>query len=157
MDGVSGGRFAPAEAMTRGEIVSVLWRLEGRPEAPASAFVDVRDTDCSGAVAWAAANGVVSGYSQSTFGPSDPVTREQLAVMLYRYAQYKGYDTTQDGMAVREFSDYDQISGYAGEAMTWAVDAGVCSGVTPDTLAPTQAATRGQIAQALLQLSGLEA
>ena len=157
MGGVSADRFAPDDVMTRGEIVSLLWQLEGQPEAPASGFADVTDPDCSGAVDWAAANGVASGYSQDTFGPGDPVTREQLAVMLYRYAQHKGYDTAQGGMAVREFSDCDQISGYAEEAVAWAVNAGICSGVTPDTLAPAQPATRGQIALALLQLSDLAA
>ena len=77
--------------------------------------------------------------------------------MLYRYAKYKGYDTTQGGMEIREFSDYDQISDYAEEAMTWAVNAGICSGISANTLAPTQAATRSQIAQALLRLSDLAA
>ena len=80
-------------------------------------------------------------------------TREQLAVMLYRYARYEGYDTAQGGMAVREFADYDQIAGYAAEAMTWAVEAGVLTATSLDTLAPGQAATRVQTAQALLALS----
>ena len=73
--------------------------------------------------------------------------------MLYRYARHEGYDTAQGGMAVREFADYDQIAGYAAEAMTWAVEAGVLTATSLDTLAPGQAATRVQTAQALLALS----
>ena len=105
------------------------------------------------AVNWAAANDIVAGYGNGLFGPNDTVTREQMAVILYRYAQYKGYDTTQGGMAIREFADYDQIAGYAAEAMTWAVEAGVRTATSLDTLAPGQAATRVQTAQALLALS----
>ena len=95
---------------------------------------------------WAAANGVVSGVSAGTFAPNDPLTREQLALILYRYAQYKSYDTTQGGMAVREFSDYSTISSWALEAMDWAVNAGLLSGTGDGLLAPQGTATRGQVA-----------
>ena len=108
---------------------------------------------CGEAVRWAASERIAGGYGGGLFGPADPVTREQLAVMLYRYAQYKGYDTTQGGMAVREFADYDQIAGYALEAVPWAVEAGLLTGTSSDTLAPGQAATRVQTAQALLALA----
>ena len=97
--------------------------------------------------------GIAGGYGGGLFGPDDPITREQLAVMLYRYAQHNGYDTTQGGMAIREFGDFTQISGYAVKAMTWAVEAGVLTGNSLDTLAPGQAATRVQTAQALFALS----
>ena len=100
------------------------------------------------AMNWAKANGVSDGTM-----PEVNITREQLAVMLYRYARHEGYDTAQGGMAVREFADYDQIAGYAAEAMTWAVEAGVLTATSLDTLAPGQAATRVQTAQALLALS----
>ena len=80
------------------------------------------------AVNWAAARGIVKGYDTGAFGPEDSVTREQLAAILYRYAQAKGYDTTQGGMAVREFSDSASISDWAQEAMAWAVNAQVLSG-----------------------------
>ena len=103
-------------------------------------------------MAWAADNGVVSGYGDSRFGPADPVTREQMSLMLLRYAQYAEMDTAQGGMAVREFADYDQIAGYALEAVAWAVEAGLLTGTSSDTLAPGQAATRMQTAQALLAL-----
>ena len=102
---------------------------------------------------WAASEGIAGGYGGGLFGPDDPITREQLAVMLYRYAQHEGYDTTQGGMAIREYADYDQIAGYATEAMTWAVEAGVLTGASEDTLAPGQAVTRVQAAQALLTLA----
>ena len=120
--------------------------------ADAAGFVDTAGADCAGAVAWAADNGVVSGYGDSRFGPADPVTREQMSLMLLRYAQYAGMDTAQGGMTVREFADYDQIAGYALEAMTWVVEAGVLTGLD-GALAPGQAATRVQTAQALLSLS----
>ena len=124
MAGVSADRFEPNGTLTRGE-----------------------------AVRWAASEGIAGGYGGGLFGPDDPITREQLAVMLYRYARHEGYDTAQGGMAVREFADYDQIAGYAAEAMTWAVEAGVLTATSLDTLAPGQAATRVQTAQALLALS----
>ena len=105
------------------------------------------------AVRWAASEGIAGGYGGGLFGPDDPITREQLAVMLYRYARHEGYDTAQGGMAVREFADYDQIAGYALEAVAWTVEAGLLTGNSTDTLAPGQAATRVQTAQALLALS----
>ena len=121
------------------------------------ALMDFSDVDPAAsygeAVRWAASEGIAGGYGGGLFGPDDPITREQLAVMLYRYARHEGYDTAQGGMAVREFADYDQIAGYAAEAMTWAVEAGVLTATSLDTLAPGQAATRVQTAQALLALS----
>lgn len=155
MAGVTETQFAPDQTLTRGEMTSILWKLAGSPQvaADAAGFVDTAGADCAGAVAWAADNGVVSGYGDSRFGPADPVTREQMSLMLLRYAQYAGMDTAQGGMAVREFADYDQIAGYAAEAMTWAVEAGVLTATSLDTLAPGQAATRVQAAQALLALS----
>ena len=98
-------------------------------------------------------HGIVSGVGGGAFTPGGTITREQLAVMLYRYARHEGYDTAQGGMAIREFGDFAQISGYALEAMTWVVEAGVLTGLD-GALAPGQAATRVQTAQALLALSG---
>lgn len=155
MAGVTETQFAPDQTLTRGELTSILWKLAGSPQvaADAAGFVDTAGADCAGAVAWAADNGVVSGYGDSRFGPADPVTREQMSLMLLRYAQYAGMDTAQGGMTVREFADYDQIAGYALEAVAWTVEAGLLTGTSSDTLAPGQAATQVQTAQALLALA----
>ena len=127
MAGVSADRFDPNGTLTRGEAVATLWALEGRPVV--NYLMDFSDVDPAAsygeAVRWAASQGIAGGYGGGLFGPDDPITREQLAVMLYRYARHEGYDTAQGGMAVREFADYDQIAGYALEAMTWVVEAGV--------------------------------
>ena len=155
LSGVSADRFEPNETLTRGEAVTALWALEGRPVV--NYLMDFSDVDPAAsygeAVRWAASQGIAGGYGGGLFDPDDPITREQLAVMLYRYAQHNGYDTTQGGMAIREFGDFTQISGYAVEAMTWAVEAGVLTGNSSDTLASGQAATRVQTAQALFALS----
>ena len=98
------------------------------------------------AVDWAASEGIVSGYGDGSFGADDSITREQLAVMLYRYAQSAGYSTTQGGMSIWEYTDYDQISPYAREAMDWAVSAGLLSGTGNNTLEPGGTATRAQVA-----------
>ena len=155
MDGVGGNRFAPNSETTRAQLVTILYRLEGEPAVSGDLpFTDVESgTWYTDAVAWAAQNGIVNGVSDTQFAPGDDITREQLAVMLYRYARHEGYDTAQGGMAVREFADYDQIAGYALEAVAWTVEAGLLTGNSSDTLAPGQAATRVQTAQALLALS----
>ena len=152
MSGVSDGWFSPDAALTRAQLVQILYALEGRPAVSnSSGFTDVTSADWfADAVGWAAANGVVSGVSAGTFAPNDPLTREQLALILYRYAQYKSYDTTQGGMAVREFSDYSTISSWALEAMDWAVNAGLLSGTGNGMLSPAGTATRAQVAQILM-------
>ena len=155
LSGASADRFDPNGTLTRGEAAAALWTLEGRPVVNYQMnFSDVDPAaSCGEAVRWAASEGIAGGYGNRLFGPDDPITREQLAVMLYRYAQNKNYDTAQGGMAIREFSDFPQISSYAVEAMTWAVESGALTETAPDTLAPGQAATRVQTAQALLSLS----
>ena len=155
MAGISADRFEPNGTLTRGEAVATLWALEGRPVVNyLMTFSDVDPAASYGeAVRWAASQGIAGGYGGGLFGPDDLITREQLAVMLYRYARHEGYDTAQGGMAIREFGDFAQISGYALEAMTWVVEAGVLTATSLDTLAPGQAATRVQAAQALLALS----
>lgn len=151
MSGVSSGWFAPNDTITRAMVVQTLYAMEGRPSAASAGFADVAPGDWyAGAVNWAAANGVVSGVSETSFAPNSALTREQLALILYRYAQYKGYDTTQGGMAIREFADYGSISSWAAEAMGWAVNAGLISGVGGNQIAPTGTATRAQVAQILM-------
>ena len=152
MEGTTDTTFAPTMNLTRSMIAQVLYNLEERPEAPGAAgFTDVAaGAWYADAVNWAAARGIVKGYDTGAFGPEDSVTREQLAAILYRYAQAKGYDTTQGGMAVREFSDSASISDWAQTAMSWAVNAQVLSGKGNGVLDPQGTATRAEVAQMLM-------
>ena len=134
-------------------------RVKEAENASWSRFSDVSDGAWyADAVAWANANGIVTGYSAAAdgkqrFGPDDSITREQLsAVILYRYAKYKGIDTTQGGMAAREYDDFESVSSYAAEAVDWAVNAKLISGVNTTTLAPKGNATRAQTS-AILETS----
>ena len=103
------------------------------------------------AIRWATSEGIVGGYGGGVFGPDDAITREQLAVMLWRFAQHAGYDTTQGGMAIREYVDYEQISDFALEALNWAVSAGIINGTSTTTLSPSGSATRAQVAVILMR------
>ena len=119
--------FAPYANTTRAQIAVIFYRMEGSPAVEGeNSFADVvRGSGTAwfyDAVTWAQQNGIMGGYDNSSFAPNDPITREQLAAIFYRYAQYKGYDTTQGGMAIREFDDYESISDYAMGAMAWAVN-----------------------------------
>ena len=152
MNGVAADKFAPNGTTTRAMIVTILYRLEGEPAvAGASAFTDVE----SGAwyadpIAWAAAKGVVNGTSPTTFDPNDPITREQMAAILYRYASYKGYDVTEKA-DLSSYTDAGQISAYATDAMAWANAQGLITGVTKTTLEPQGNATRAQVATILMR------
>ncbi len=151
MQGVGDTSFAPTAKLTRGMIAQVLYNMEGKPAVSVSAaFNDVAAgvwyTD---AVNWAASKQIVSGYGNGKFGPADNITREQMAVILYNYATYKGYDTTQGGMAVREFSDAEKISTWAESAMNWAVHSKLLSGKGNGLLDPTGTASRSEVAQIL--------
>lgn len=133
--------------------VTVLYRAEGEPEMlnKSIPFADVKsDMYYANAVNWAQQNGIVNGVTETEFAPDDSITREQIAAIMFRYAQFKGNDTTQGGMAVREFSDYEDISDYALSAMTWAVNTRLITGKGENTLAPQDNATRAEIA-AILQ------
>ena len=150
MSGVSGGRFAPNDTLTRAMLVQTLYAMEGRPAAASAGFADVASGDWyASAVNWAAANGVVSGVSETGFGPNNALTREQLALILYRFAQYKGYDVTGTS-DLAAYADGSSVSGWAAEAMSWAVDAGLISGVGGNQIAPTGTASRAQVAQILM-------
>lgn len=153
MSGTGEGKFAPNISTDRGMIVTILWRLEGQPSATTKpSFTDVvKGEYYAEAVAWAAENKIVEGYGNGVFGPKDTITREQMASILYRYSRFKGYDTTQGGMAVREFSDYSKISGWALESVTWAVNANLISGVNESQLDPNGKATRAQVASILMR------
>ena len=152
MSGTSSTTFSPDQLVTRGMVVTVLWRLSGSPApAGASSFPDVLDWYYyADAVAWAEENGIASGRSDGAFGGGDTVTREQLVAFLYRYAGYKGQDTAQSGAAALDFADAEEISSWALEAVTWAVDARLLSGKTGNLLDPRGSATRAEVAQILM-------
>lgn len=155
MRGTSQNTFSPDAPTNRAMIVSTLWRLENTPSAPESTFADVPvDEYYSKAVAWASANNIVGGYDSQRFGPNDPVTREQLAAILYRYAVYKGYDVSQTA-SLETFADAGDISAYAEPALSWAAAEGIIHGMENQALLPRGNATRAQMAVILngLQLS----
>ncbi len=152
MSGTDANNFAPQVITTRGMIVTILHRLEGYPEVGTASFTDVAEGQYyTGAIAWAEANRIVSGYGNGKFGPNDAITREQLMAILCNYAAYKGYDRTQGGMAIREYDDYEDISSYALGAMTWAVNSGLLTGTSRTTLSPADNATRAQVAAVLMR------
>ena len=147
MDGVSKREFAPNETLTRAMIVKILYRIEGEPAGYRSSdFNDVESGRWyTGAVAWAAEKEIVKGYGNGKFGPNDPVTREQLAAILYRYTQYKGWSTTAASSSLKGFADAASVSSYAVDAMNWAVDEGLLKGAN-NKLSPKSNATRAQVA-----------
>ena len=155
MDGVGGNLFDPNGTLTRGMMVTVLYRLESEPTVTGgSEFTDVAEGQWyADAVTWAAANGIVNGISETEFAPSMEITREQLATMIYRYAAYKGYDVTAGGMALQEYTDYEDISEYAVNALAWAVSEGLVNGMGDNTLQPVGTATRAQTATILMRYS----
>ena len=151
--GKTAATFDPSGACTRGQAVTFLWRAAGKPGVSSGAvFSDVAaDAYCAQAVRWAASLGIVTGYADGGFRPNATVTREQMAAILFRFAKAQGLDTTQGGMAIREFQDFDQLSPYAAEAMTWAVNAGILQG-DQNRLLPQSPCARGQIVTLLHRL-----
>lgn len=154
MSGTAANAFSPNAATTRGMLVTILYRMEGQPEAAQSSFSDVpREMYYAKAVDWASQNGIVTGYGGNetgTFGPDNSVTREQMAAILYRYSAKKGKDVTARG-DLSGFTDQAAISAYAQEAVTWAVGMGLVSGMGDGTVAPTGSATRAQVATILMR------
>ena len=154
MNGVSETDFAPHATTSRSMIVTILYRLEGEPVVDdAMGFTDVAgDAYYAEAVRWAASEGIVGGYGGGLFGSDDAVTREQLAVILYRYAVYKGYDVSiGEDTNILSYADFADLSEYAIPAMQWACGAGVITGVTDATLVPQGEATRAQVAAMLMR------
>ena len=151
MNGVGNGKFAPDGTTSRGMIVTVLYRLEGEPAVSAASFTDVAaDAYYAKAVAWASANGIVTGYGNGKFGPNDAITREQFAAILYRYAQYKKYDVSVgENTNILSYNDAQSVSSYAVPAIQWACGAGVMNG-SSGYLTPKSGATRAQAAQLLM-------
>ena len=152
MNGVSADSFAPDATTSRGMIVTILYRLEDSPSAAQADFADVAaGAYYAGAVAWASANGIVTGYGDGTFGPDTAITREQLAAILYRYAQYLGLEVSQTA-DLTGYGDAADISEWAQQAFAWAVREGLISGMDDGTLAPQGTATRAQVATILMRL-----
>lgn len=151
MNGVGENQFAPNAPLTREMLAVVLYNMEKQPESTGvNPFADVKaDMWYTDAIVWANANGIVAGYDDSTFGLGDSITREQLASILYRYAQMKGYDVTEKA-DLTGYADSAAISGYAVEAMQWANANGIVNGMTATTLAPQGTATRAQVATMLM-------
>lgn len=153
MNGTADNTFSPKANTTRGMIVTVLYRLENQPSTSAASFTDVASgAYYANAVAWANANGIVSGYGSGKFGPNDKVTREQLAAILYRYAQYKKYDVSVgEDTNILSYNDAQSISSYAIPAIQWACGAGVVTGKSGSKLDPKGNATRAEVAAMLMR------
>ena len=149
MDGVGNKRFNPSGTTTRGMVVTILWRLEGSPVPTMHSFADVADGMWyADAISWAAVNGIAEGYG-GKFNPEAAITREQTAAIIYRYAAYKGYDLS--GLSdLTSFTDTDDVSDWAGNAMKWAVKSKLLSGMGNNKLDPKGSAHRAQVA-AILQ------
>lgn len=156
MNGISDTNFAPNGTTTRGMLVTILWRLEDQPVVNnLMTYEDVaQDAYYSEAVRWATSVGVVEGYSDEAFGPNDLITREQMAAVLYRYAQHKGYDVTAQA-DLSQFTDAAQINDYAVKAMAWANAKELINGKGNQVLDPRGNAQRCEIAAILQRFSQL--
>ena len=150
MLGTSKTLFSPHWTATRGMMATILWRMEGSPVPKGkNSFTDVEDGKWyADAITWTAENGIFAGYGKDKFGPDDPITREQLAAIFYRYADYKGYDLAVKGN-LDKFKDADKITDYAKTAMQWAVGSGLMKGKSGNLLDPQGTATRAEIAAML--------
>lgn len=156
MNGTSGTTFGPNDTTSRSMIVTILYRLAGSPDMPEGNWgYPYADVDASAyystPVYWARENDLVTGYSDTQFGPNDPITREQMAAILYRYADYLGLDTDTGFMQDKyyDFEDYQTVSRYATNAMSWCVNHGVING-SNGKLNPQGTATRAEVAQILM-------
>jgi hypothetical protein len=145
------GTFLPNKYLTRAEMAQLLYNLDsGEVKGTAAGFTDVGTSWYTDAVNWAAENKIVDGYGDGTFGPMDKITREQLAVILYRYAAMKGYDVSQRA-DLTGFTDRAAISSWAEDAMSWAVAVGLIEGMDDTTLSPDGSALRAQVATVLMR------
>ncbi len=148
--GVSANEFAPYDPMTRAMLVTVLHRLDGADASGTNSFTDVLNGKWyTNAIAWASANGIVEGLRGNRFAPNAPITREQLAAILFRYAKACGYDVSARA-ELTAYADAAQVSTWAGDAMRWAVAAGLISGRSGAQLAPKGEATRAEVAVILM-------
>ena len=154
MDGIGSTTFAPDATTSRAMIATILWRMAGSPAVNGSiGFSDVADGQWySEAIRWAASEGIVAGYDNGKFGPDDPITREQFAAMLWRYAESAGYDVSiGESTNILSYADATNVSEYAIPAMQWACGSGVITGISEATLVPRGEATRAQAATMLMR------
>ena len=159
MNGVSDDTFAPNDNTTRAMVVTMLWRMAGEPVVnEIIPYIDVpEDMWYTEAIRWAASTGAVTGMSADIFSPNEPVTREQLAAILYRFAQAQGKGFTGAWMFPLDYSDADQVSDWANEAMHWMTMHGIITGMDDGTLAPHNNATRAQIATMFMRFADVMA
>ena len=156
MSGVGNDCFAPENNLTRAMLVQVLWNMEGNPEASAiTEYSDVAsDAWYYDAVQWATAENIVGGYGNGVYGPEDDITREQLATMLYRYAELMGEDVSKTA-SLDSFKDGSEVSSYAVEALKWAVAESIVTGKTGGIIDPQAGATRAETATMLMRFCEL--
>lgn len=151
MKGISNTEFAPDSEVTRAMFVTVIYRMENEPQTGKCAFTDVESGSYyESAVAWANENGIVSGISEDCFAPNEPITREQMAAIIYRYAAFKGYDITTSSNI--SYTDNDNISDYAKDAVIWAAEKSVMTGNTDGSFAPKANTTRAQAASVFMRM-----
>lgn len=153
MNGTKRRTFDPNGPTTRAAVVTILHRMAGSPDLGESSFPDVPSGSWyTRSVAWGASKGIVLGYGDGTFRPNSPVTREELAVILRRYAAYQGY-YDEVSLSLSSYADYSKISPSAELSMTWCVQMGILTGVSKYRLAPTGSTTRAQLATVLTRFS----
>lgn len=151
MKGISNTEFAPDSDVTRAMFVTVIYRMENEPQTGKCAFTDVESGSYyENAVAWTNENGIVSGISEDCFAPNEPITREQMAAIIYRYAAFKGYDITTSSNT--SYTDNDNISDYAKDAVIWAAEKYVMTGNTDGSFAPKANTTRAQTASVFMRM-----
>lgn len=151
MNGISPEIFSPNSGLTRAMLVTILYRMENEPECGKLIFEDVEsDTWYTDSVAWAAENGIVNGIGNGLFAPNNYITREQIAVILYNYANFKNH-LTSTRTDVDKYSDGEAVSPWAKDALQWAVGNGVINGKTTTTLEPQGQATRAEVATMLMR------
>ena len=156
MTGMGNGLFAPDQKVTRGQLVTILYRMASSPEVTGEMpFTDVAEGQYYySAVLWAAQNGIATGMGGGSFAPNAPLTREQMVTFLARYAKSLGVDVSPSG-SLTDFTDASQVSPYAADAMVWAIGSGLITGMGNNTLAPKGTATRAQAAQVIQRLCAL--
>lgn len=152
MNGVSEDKFAPNDTLTRAMLVTILYRLESEPETDNVSFTDVHPEEYyANAVSWAKQKGIVNGITETEFAPNSNITREQIATIIHRYADFKGYDVSvSENTNIFPYADAESISEYAVAAMKYAIGSGLIQGKSATTLNPKDNATRAEIA-AILQ------